>query len=232
MLKAILKRLRSSASLVTLSSLKAYEQWAEQYPPHAHNALMEAEQIAMMRLCPSLRGKQVIDLACGSGRYGLIAASEGASITIGLDNSIPMLRRNPMPLRSLSSTEMIPLASQSIDVVLCGLALGHLKHLDATMAEISRVLKPNGWALVSDFHPFIFLNGQQRTFTTADGHHYAVEHYVHLYADYHRAVQKVGLRIDAVLEPRFGESQDIRFADSQTQRETPIIIAYRFVKAT
>jgi len=117
-----------------------------------------------------------------------------------------------------------------MDVVLCGLALGHLRQLDASMAEISRVLKPKGCALVSDFHPFIFLNGQQRTFTTAGGQSYAVEHYVHLYADYHSAAQRAGLRIDAVLEPRLGQTQDVRFADSNTQLGTPIIIAYRFVK--
>jgi malonyl-CoA O-methyltransferase len=116
--------------------------------------------------------------------------------------------------------------------VLCGLALGHLKQLDASMAEIGRVLKKKGCALVSDFHPFIFLNGQQRTFTTADGQSYAVEHYVHLYADYHEAAQKAGLRIDAVLEPRLGQTKDVRIADSKTQQGTPIIIAYRFVKAT
>ena len=230
MLKSVWRRLRSPAPRETLSSLAAYERWAEQYPPHAHNALMEAEEAAMKQLCPSLAGQIVLDLACGSGRYGLIANSQGASVTIGLDNSLPMLRQNPMVLRALSTTEKIPLASQSIDVVLCGLALGHLKQLEGSMAEISRVLKPKGCALVSDFHPFIFLNGQQRTFTTADGHSYAVEHTVHLYADYHDAAQKAGLRIEAVLEPRFGRAKNVRFADSNTQQGTPIIIAYRFMK--
>lgn len=230
MLKSVWRHFRSPAPRETLSSLAAYERWAEQYPPHAHNALMEAEEAAMRELCPPLAGKIVLDLACGSGRYGLIAKAQGASVTIGVDNSLPMLRQNPMELRALSTTEKIPLASQSIDIVLCGLAFGHLKLLDASMAEISRVLKPKGCALVSDFHPFIFLNGQQRTFTTAEGHSYAVEHYVHLYADYHDAAQKAGLRIDGVLEPRLGQAKKVRFADSNTQQGTPIIIAYRFLR--
>ena len=135
-----------------------------------------------------------------------------------------------MPFKAISTTEKIPLASQSIDIVLCGLALGHLKELTTSMLEISRVLKVGGSALVSDFHPFIFLNGQQRTFTTADGHAYAVEHYVHLYSEYYSAAHYAGLRIDAVLEPRLGQTQDVRFANSATRLGTPIIIAYRFVK--
>jgi malonyl-CoA O-methyltransferase len=192
---------------------------------------MQAEEAAMKALFPKLAGQTVLDLACGSGRYGLIAAAEGASNVIGLDNSPAMLQQNHTRLKALSSTEHIPLASASADVVLCGLALGHLQSLDASMREISRVLNPEGIALVSDFHPFIFLNGQQRTFTTPDGQTYAVEHYVHLYADYHRAAGQAGLKIDAVLEPRLGETQAVRFAEAGTQTGTPIIIAYRFVKS-
>lgn len=184
----------------------------------------------MKALFPSLAGQTVLDLACGSGRYGLIAATEGAGRVIGLDNSAPMLQQNSTGLKSLSTTEQIPLASGSVDVVLCGLALGHLQTLDASMREISRVMKLKGIALVSDFHPFIFLNGQQRTFTTPDGQTYAVEHYVHLYADYHRAAAQAGLKIDVVLEPRLGETPNVRFAEAGTQTGTPIIIAYRFVK--
>src|SRR3982750_2458721 len=121
MLKSVWKQLRPPAPRETLSSLAAYERWAEQYPPHAHNALMEAEEAAMRQLFQPLAGQLVLDLACGSGRYGLIAEAEGASMTIGLDNSMPMLRHNPMLLRALSTTEKIPLVSGSIDVVLCGL---------------------------------------------------------------------------------------------------------------
>jgi malonyl-CoA O-methyltransferase len=230
MLKSVWRRLRSTKPNTTLSSLAAYERWADQYPPHAHNAVMKAEETAMKQLCPPLVGQTVLDLACGSGRYGLIALSDGASTAVGLDNSVPMLKQNTLFLRAVSSTESIPLASESIDVVLCGLALGHLKELDASMSEISRVLKPTGCAMVSDFHPFIFLNGQQRTFTTADGQSFAVEHYPHLYADYHRSAHKAGLRIDAVVEPRLGEMQEVRFADANTRAGTPVIIAYRFVK--
>src|SRR5262245_56093067 len=152
MLRSVWRRFHSPAPHETLSSLAAYERWAEQYPPHPHNALMEAEEAAMKQLFLPLVGQVVLDLACGSGRYGLIAEAEGASMTVGLDNSMPMLRQNPVVLRALSTTEKIPLASQSIDIVLCGLALGHLKQLEVSMGEISRVLKPKGCALVSDFH--------------------------------------------------------------------------------
>src|SRR5690606_17468130 len=113
----------------------AYARWAAAYPPHAHNALMAAEEAAMRGLLPALAGRVVLDLACGTGRYGLLAQESGASRVLGLDNSSAMLRANPLPLRALATTEAIPLASASVDVILCGLALGHLPRLTPSIAE-------------------------------------------------------------------------------------------------
>lgn len=185
----------------------------------------------MKSLFLTLRDQIVLDLACGTGRYGLLALEQGARTVIGLDNSPPMLCVNGLSNRVLSTTEDIPLASNSIDVILCGLALGHVAELQPTMREMARVLRPSGWALVSDFHPFIFLNGQKRTFTTSEGRTFAVEHYPHLYADYHRAASEAGLSIEAVVEPRLGQDQTVHFADEQTQAGTPVVIAFRFRKS-
>lgn len=214
----------------TLSSLDAYDRWAKNYPPHAHNALMQAEEAAMRSLFPELRGRVVLDLACGTGRYGRLALEAGATRAFGFDNSSAMLRANQLNDRALSSSEAIPLPTACVDVILCGLALGHLLNLELSLAEMGRVLKTGGCGLVSDFHPFIFLNGQRRTFTGSDGKTYAVEHYVHLYSDYHEAGRKAGLMIEAVVEPRLGTDNTVRFADDKTRTGTPVIIAYKFRK--
>ena len=103
-----------------------------------------------------------------------------------------------------------------MDVVLCGLALGHLPRLQPSLDEIARILKPGGAALVSDVHPFIALNGAQRTFAAPDGNVYAVEHYPHLYGDTQCAAAQAGLVIDAVLEPILDR--------------VPVVIVYRFYK--
>src|SRR5690349_4792064 len=90
-LLARLKR-RLSSHPRRLKSLDAYALWADQYPPFAHNRLMEIEQAAMLGLMPELSHCHVLDLACGSGRYGLIAENHGAKFVSGVDNSVPMLR--------------------------------------------------------------------------------------------------------------------------------------------
>ena len=216
-----LRRLLPAVSIRTLSSIEAYEQWAATYPPHAHNVLMELEESAMRSLMPPLAAQAVLDLACGTGRYSLLAREQEARLVVGLDNSMAMLSANGQKRLALATSEALPLPSASFDVILCGLALGHLPRLQPSLAEISRVLKTGGTALISDFHPFVFLNGGQRTFTGRDGLAYAVEHYPHLYADYHQAAREAGLRVEGVLEPKLSASSG---------GEIPVALVLKLVK--
>lgn len=183
-----------------LTSLQAYDLWAATYPPQAHNALMRMEQATMLALMPNLGEAVVLDLACGSGRYGRLAAEAGAAFVVSVDNSAAMLRANPQPNRVLAPMHHLPLASGSVDVVICGLAIGHFPQLSPILNEISRVLKPGGVALISDFHPAQVASGAQRTFTAGD-RTYAVEHHVHWYATHHEAAHSARLTLQAVREP-------------------------------
>jgi malonyl-CoA O-methyltransferase len=190
----------------TLPSRAAYALWAEQYPPTAHNALMKLEQAAMFDLLPDPAGKTALDLACGSGRYGLILRERGAQTVIGLDNSPEMLRQsatmNGSAPRALSEMDAIPLATASVDLIICGLALGHLpaERMRRTIAECARALRPGGVLLFSDFHPYAYLSGGRRIFTDGRGKQYAVEHHPHLIADYFAVMNAAMLRVDAIRE--------------------------------
>jgi malonyl-CoA O-methyltransferase len=190
---------RSSEPSV-LPSQAAYALWAAQYPAAAHNRLMELEQAALLALLPPLTAKIVLDLACGTGRYAQLAQVRGASMVIGCDNSLPMLTAGKLPHTALAPLAALPLKGDSIDVIVCGLAVGHVPALDVPLREMARVLKVGGMALVSDFHPFQALSGGQRTFRVGK-QTFAVEHHIHLYSDYLRSTQAVGLQITAVAEP-------------------------------
>jgi malonyl-CoA O-methyltransferase len=155
--------------------------------------------------------KRVLDLGSGTGRYGLFAWKGGAKQVLALDNSAAMLAQNPLPRRALGQMDAIPLANGTADVVLCGLALGHVPALTTALAEIGRVLRRGGYALISDFHPFLYLNGARRTFSTSSGV-YAIEHYVHLYADYQQACAAASLDIEAVREPVLAETEGLPVA--------------------
>ncbi|MEQ8675381.1 MAG: class I SAM-dependent methyltransferase [Aggregatilineales bacterium] len=228
MIRQFLKRLNASSRppVQTLSSLDAYALWAQNYPPHVHNPLMQAEETAMLALMPALKDKVVLDLACGSGRFSRLAQERGAKQVIAFDNSLEMLKTGVQNLGQQSpqfgqaTLTNIPLKRASVDVVLCGLAVGHIPALEPAIAEISRVLKTGGVVLMSDFHPYLFLSGKQRTFTAPDGQTFAVEHYAHLHSAYWSAARGAGLRLDAIQEPR------LRIEG----RDVPVVMVYRFVK--
>ena len=199
MIERILRRTRS-AEPETLTSVDAYALWATTYPPTAHNPLMQVEGDAVTSLLPDVHGLVVLDLASGTGRYGVLMRERGARTVIALDNSPDMLRANEIAYKALSTSEAVPLASRTVDVIVCGMALGHLPWLEPSMNEISRILRPGGVAIISDFHPILHFTGARRTFS-ANGSTYAVEHYPHLYAAYHRTARDAGLRIEDVREP-------------------------------
>lgn len=200
-----------------LPSQAAYALWAATYPPQAHNPLMQLEQAAVLALLPPVDERSALDLAAGSGRYGRLLAEAGAHPVLALDNSLPMLAHNDAPWRALASMGALPLASATVDVIVCGMAVGHMPLLADVLAEIGRVLRPGGAAVLSDLHPVQHYLGAQRTFT-AGNWVLAVEHYPHGYADYAAAAEGAGLRIDAVAEPRLK-------ADGP-----PVVLVMRFMK--
>ncbi len=207
-----------------LPSLLAYQKWAAAYPPHAHNALMRAEESAMLALLPPLDGTSVLDLACGTGRYSLLCEQRGAKRVIGLDSSLAMLARSTGMLRAVASMEHLPVASAAFDVIVCGLAIGHLRAVQAAFAEMARVLKRGGVCVTSDVHPQVFQSGAQRTFEV-NGVVFAVEHTVHPIRHVIETAAAVGLTLDAFAEP------PLLPVDLPTDgTPAPVAVIYRFVK--
>lgn len=201
------RRIRGRGQLGTVAHQRAYDDWAACYAPQAHNPLMELEEAAVFNLLPDVLAKRTLDLACGSGRYAQHLRASGASTVLGMDLNQAMLLRGEVKAGVRASMEAIPLANASVDVVVCGLAVGHLPALDKVYGEISRVLASGGVALLSDFHPFQALSGAQRTYRGVDGRLHVVEHYVHLYSDHQAAATSAGLRIEAMAEPRLSDAQ-------------------------
>lgn len=87
---------------------------------------------------------RVLDVACGSAP---LSSHQGPSCYLGMDLSAAELaeahRRGVQPLIQ-ASAQALPLATSSIDVVICSMALMIVSDLPAALAEIRRVLTPSG----------------------------------------------------------------------------------------
>jgi len=170
--------------------------WARDYPPYPHNALMEAEQQAMLSLLPDVKRARGLDAGCGSGRYLRELKARGA-IAFGVDLSAAMLaeaRRTQCPL-ARADLLALPFADASMDFIVCGLALGDVAALATAIAELARVLRPDGRLLYSVVHPSGQQRGWQRTFAM-DGRQWAVDGRWHSEAEHRRACAAAGLAIE------------------------------------
>jgi ubiquinone/menaquinone biosynthesis C-methylase UbiE len=189
---------------LTAETLAAYKRWAPLYPPMAHNPLMRAEQQAMVEHWPRVTGARAIDLACGSGRYARLLADAGAAEVIAMDFCLPMLERVAVGTRVCANMMQLPFCGESFDLVISGLALGHASSVHTWMAEVSRVLKPGGTLVYSDFHPEAARTGLTRSFNDEHDRTWTVPHHSHDLASQMEAAAAAGLTIDIIREIRVG----------------------------
>ena len=87
----------------------------------------------------------VLDLGCGTGDTDFAGRA-----VIGLDPVLEMLALSPVAARVVAVGERLPLADESVDGVFSAFVFRNLTSVDATLAEIERVLRPGGAAVVID----------------------------------------------------------------------------------
>ena len=184
----------------------AYELWAATYPPHPHNALMELEQQTVLSLLPDLRRVRALDAGCGTGRYLRVLRERGAR-AVGVDLSTAMLSRTAAERSRVvrADIRILPIASTSIDVVVCGLVLGDVPDLETALVELSRVLRPGGHIVYSVVHPVGERVGWSRTFAVA-GRQNAIATWWHSLETHRRACAAAGLRVTNWKEPALAEA--------------------------
>jgi ubiquinone/menaquinone biosynthesis C-methylase UbiE len=184
---------------------EGYAKWAPQYDGEA-NPLIMIEEPATLELIGDVAGLDVLDAACGTGRYALRLAQAGARVC-GVDVSEEMLavartkhdeQGLDVELR-LGELTALPYPDASFDVAVCALTFCHLPDLRPPTAELARVLRPGGRLVISDFHPMGLRIGWRTVVRHADGR-YLIENYQHLVGDFVAALLAAGLVLKALRE--------------------------------
>jgi ubiquinone/menaquinone biosynthesis C-methylase UbiE len=100
----------------------------------------------------ALNGKTVLDAGCGKGRFARVLAERypEASI-IAFDLAEAMLRHVPPGIRRCAgSMTALPFPSERFDCAYATESLEHAVDIDAAVAEMCRVLKPDGRIVIID----------------------------------------------------------------------------------
>src|SRR5215831_19759216 len=132
---------------------EGYDRWASVYD-HDANPLPALEEPHVQQAAGEVRGLDVLDPGCGTGRHAMWLSAAGARVT-AVDFSEGMLekaRAKPgndrvrFVVHDLHSP--LPFPDASFDLVISGLVLEHLHELSEVCREAHRVLRAGGGAVL------------------------------------------------------------------------------------
>jgi ubiquinone/menaquinone biosynthesis C-methylase UbiE len=138
-----------------------YKLWAKYYEK-IDNPMFGFEEGRFIPMMGNVKGKKILDLGCGTGRNAIFLAKKGAEV-YGIDFSDEMIaeiRKKikkemvKIKLKKQDITKRLPYDSNSFDIVVSDFVFNHIKNLKPLLNEIARVLKPGGFCLASDVHPY------------------------------------------------------------------------------
>jgi ubiquinone/menaquinone biosynthesis C-methylase UbiE len=216
-----------------LATRDGYDRWAEIYDGE-DNPLILLEQRALPGLLGDVRGLQVVDLGCGTGRVSFRLLEAGAQVT-ALDFSEGMLAAARMRpgadrIRFMSHDlgRPLPFDNEAFDRVVSCLVLEHLQQLDPFFAEMRRVCRANGSVIVTAMHPAMMLRGVQARFhDPASGRVVRPKSWPNQISDFVMAAVRAGLSIESMIEHAVDESLAAASPRAIKHLGWPLLIAMR-----
>jgi SAM-dependent methyltransferase len=205
------KKLKDRGVLAeSVSTVTAYKQQSASYDGEAGGGLFAVDEPVVAEYLSGREPGVALDAACGTGRFAEFLAKHGHQV-IGVDSSPDMLvharRRVPDGEFHLAALEQLPLPDDSVDVIVCALALVHVPRVQPVLAEFARVLRPGGDLVISDIHHELVTRGSVIKARGPAGEPCIAATYRHRLGDYLRAALSLGLQVRRCEEP--GTTQPI-----------------------
>jgi ubiquinone/menaquinone biosynthesis C-methylase UbiE len=143
-----------------------YDLWSSTYDEERGNLLVAVDEVLFAKLMERAppHGKIVVDVGCGTGRHWKKILDHEPAELVGYDVSAGMLSRlrarYPKARTYQTSGERLAHTPDgTCDLVISTLTLCHVPKLASAVSEWSRVLRPGGDVLVTDFHPAAAADG-------------------------------------------------------------------------
>lgn len=123
---------------------------------------------ATFAMLGDIRGKTVLDVACGEGYNTRLLAKRGGKVT-GIDFSERMIDlaiaeegRDPLDIayHVMDAADMRGIEDSAFDIATCLMVYMDFENIEGVTREIARVLKPRGFIIISMPHPCFEMSWQ------------------------------------------------------------------------
>jgi cytosine/adenosine deaminase-related metal-dependent hydrolase/ubiquinone/menaquinone biosynthesis C-methylase UbiE len=186
-----------------LSSLpsEVFDRWAPSYDTQP-NPLLALEQRVLLPRLGDVRGLDVLDAGCGTGRWlGQFAGRSPRSL-VGVDISPVMLGLAASKLNHgcellLGSCTALPVRAATADLVLSSFVVSYLDDVEGFAQEIDRVSRPGAMIFLTDMHPETEASLQWKRGTQLDGRGWPLSRII-------QAFEARGFTLVSLIEPAFG----------------------------
>ena len=215
-----------------VSVQEGYKLWAATYDGDP-NPLLALEERELVPRLTGLRGKNVLDAGCGTGRWLRRLVSSGARTVTGVDSSAAMLEQasgrllnchaglrrtgQVAPCLVRADCLALPIRSRSADLILCSFAIGHIRSLRALAGELSRVARPGADVVLTDLHPQAQSRGWRVGFR-CEGAAIEIEACLHAQEEIRQAFESCGFRLMERHDLKIGEPERPIFARAGKER--------------
>jgi ubiquinone/menaquinone biosynthesis C-methylase UbiE len=188
--------------------MDTYDMWSSFYDEF-DNPLIPIEEMVVRSLLRTIEFETALDVGTGTGRHAIYLAQQGKRVSaIDVNGKMLSIAREKAVKEGLTidfrleDCSSLSFSDNTFDLVICALALAHVKDLVPPLKEFMRVLRPGGHLIVTDLHPSVqkelgsnhqweLIQGQEPVFFP--NYHSSVD-------DYLAAMDKVGAKILAALD--------------------------------
>jgi SAM-dependent methyltransferase len=101
-----------------------------------------------------LEGGVVLDVGCGTGRFGMVARDAGATV-VGLDRSEAMVAvaRHRLPHVLVADAERLPFGDACFDATMAVTVLEFVEDPASVVSEMARTTVPGGSVIIATLNP-------------------------------------------------------------------------------
>ncbi|WP_167958088.1 class I SAM-dependent DNA methyltransferase [Anaerosporobacter faecicola] len=137
---------------------KAYEEFTEGKESYSYRI----EWPCIQRMLPELKGKNVLDLGCGTGRFSFLFEDKEPSVVDGIDLSEQMLtlaktkslvRKSKVHFIQGDITNVSDYVDKTYDLVFSSTTLHYIQNLQQFFKQLSLVMNEAGIGILSLMHP-------------------------------------------------------------------------------